>query len=67
MGGRLPAYAGGALIWVAVGLMAGTYTVTVRAVCYVGLVLLSAMTIPTVARELVDDVPRRRLRQVQFR
>jgi hypothetical protein len=48
MGGRLPAYAGGAMIWVAVGLMAGTYRVTVRAVCYVGLMLLSAMTIPTV-------------------
>ena len=48
VGGRLPAYVGGALSWVAVGLMAGTYVVTVRAICYVGLVLLSAMTIPTI-------------------
>jgi hypothetical protein len=48
VGGRWPAYAGGALTWVAVGLMAGTYMVTVRGICYVGLVLLSTMTIPTV-------------------
>jgi hypothetical protein len=48
VGGRWPAYGGGALTWVAVGLIAGTCAVTVRAVCYVGLVLLSAMTIPTV-------------------
>jgi hypothetical protein len=34
--------------WAAVGLIAGTCLVTVRAFCYVGLVLLSAMTIPTV-------------------
>jgi hypothetical protein len=48
VGGRWPVYAASALTWVAVGLMAGTYIVTVRAICYVGLVLLSAMTIPTV-------------------
>jgi hypothetical protein len=48
VGGRLPAYIGGLLTWVAVGLMAGTYTITVRAVCYVGHVLLSAITMPTV-------------------
>jgi hypothetical protein len=48
VGGRLPAYAGGALTWLAVGLMADRFTVTVRAICYIGLVLLSAMTIPTV-------------------
>jgi hypothetical protein len=51
VGGRLPAYAGGLLTWLAVGLIAGTYTLTVRAVCFVGLVLLSAMTIPTVAMD----------------
>jgi len=47
VGGRLPVYAGALLTWMAVGLMAGTCAVTVRAVCYVGLVLLAAMTIPT--------------------
>jgi hypothetical protein len=47
VGGRWAAYAGGALTWLAVGLIAGTYAVTIRGVCYVGLILLSAMTIPT--------------------
>jgi hypothetical protein len=48
LGGRLPAYAGGLLTWLAVGLMASACRVSVRAVGYVGLVLLAAMTIPTV-------------------
>jgi O-Antigen ligase len=47
VGGRLPAYVGGLLTWLAVGLLAGACRVTVRAVGYVGLVLLAAMTIPT--------------------
>jgi hypothetical protein len=47
VGGRWAAYAGGALTWLAVGLMAGTYQVAARSACYVGLVLLSAITIPT--------------------
>jgi hypothetical protein len=48
LGSRWFAYIGATLSWAAVGLIAGSWMVTVRAVCYVGLVLLSAMTIPTV-------------------
>jgi hypothetical protein len=51
VGGRLPAYGGAVLTWLAVGLIAGTGTFSVRAVCYVGLVLLSAMTVPTIGLE----------------